>query len=59
MHIKLTTGTLDSNANLDGWVIISAQAVVDGHDDLTLCKGDCIALNGDVHRAGEYIGNVA
>lgn len=59
MHINLTTGTLDSNANLDGWVITSAHAVIAGSEDLPLCKGDPIAINGDVHRAGEYIGNIA
>ena len=59
MRINLATGTLESNANLDGWIITSAQAHIDGRDDLPLHRGDRIALNGDVYRADEYLGNIA
>lgn len=59
MTIKLRTGTLDSNSSMDGWIITSAHARVDGRDDLPLVKGDRILINGDVYRAGEYMGNIA
>lgn len=59
MQINLTTGTLDSNDNLDGWVITSALASIEGREDLPLHKGDRITINGDVYRADEYMGNVA
>ena len=59
MTINLITGTLDSNSNMDGWVITSVHAIVDGRDDLPLINGDRIAINGDVYRANEYIGNIA
>lgn len=59
MQINLATGTLDSNNNLDGWVITSAHAAIDGRDDLPLIQGDRITLNGDAYRDGEYMGNIA
>ena len=59
MTIKLSTGTLDSNSNVDGWIITSAHARVDGRDDLPLVKGDRITLNGDIYRGDEYMGNIA
>ena len=59
MQIHLTAGTLDSNDNLDGWVITSAHATIDGSEDISLQRGDRISINGDVYRHGEYIGNIA
>lgn len=59
MQINLTTGTLDSNNNLDGWIITSATATVDGHEDIPLRQGDRITITGDVYRHGEHIGNIA
>lgn len=59
MTINLSSGTLDSNDNMDGWVITSSSAIVDGREDLPLRKGDRITINGDVYRADEFVGNVS
>jgi hypothetical protein len=67
-NISLTTGTLDTNNNLDGWVITSDRAsyVPDGvpehlAGDLTveMVKGDKIDINGNVYHDGQMIGNIA
>ena len=57
--IKLVNGTMDSNGNLDGWIITSTKAVVDGAEDIALRKGDRITADGDVYRGEEFLGNVA
>jgi len=57
-EIRLSSGTLDVNDNMDGWVITSDTAIVDGNDDLALRKGDRIHINGDVYRGEELLGNV-
>lgn len=62
--IKLSRGTIDTNDNLDGWVITSDTAtaegcVMDGQDMLPLVKGDKIKINGDVIRGSHNIGNIA
>lgn len=56
--IKLTQGTMDVAENMDGWVITSTTAIVDGAEDMPLEKGDYIDTNGDVYRDGEHLGNV-
>ena len=57
-EIRLSKGTLDGNDNMDGWVITSDTAIVEGNDDLILRKGDRIHVNGDVYRGEELLGNV-
>ena len=57
-EIKLSSGTLDGNDNMDGWVITSDTAIVEGNDYLVLRKGDRIHVNGDVYRGEEFLGNV-
>ena len=59
MTITLSTGMLESNSNVDGWIITSDYAMVDGRGDLPLVKGDRITLNGDIYRDDEYMGNIA
>jgi hypothetical protein len=58
MEINLTTGTLDTTGNLDGWVITSPRAIAEGAEDVELLQGDKIRLNGDVVRQGEIIANI-
>ena len=59
MKINLISGTLDTNDNLDGWVISSKQAIAEGAEYLELARGDKININGDVWRGDEFIGNIA
>ena len=59
MQITLAAGTMDSNANLDGWIITSKTAVAEGHEDMLLVANDQIRINGDVHREGRLVGSVA
>lgn len=59
MTIHLTSGTLDSNDNLDGWVITSHIAIIEGVEDIPLRKGDRITITGDLYRSGELLGNIA
>lgn len=57
--IKLTNGALRANDTLDGWVITSAEALVEDNEDMPLQRGDRINVNGDVYRGEEYIGNIS
>ena len=59
MIINLSSGTLDTNSNLDGWIITSARAVVEGAEDVELVRNDRIDINGNVYHNGECIANVA
>jgi len=66
MSIQLTTGTLDTNDNLNGWIITSDTASVvftddPDYDDLNvyMVKGDRITVNGDVYHDGEHIANIS
>lgn len=71
MIIKLSTGTLDINDNMDGWCITSKTATyvfATGHDtpqdiidDLTinLVEGDRIDINGNVYSNNVCIANIA
>lgn len=55
----LRKGSVELNEDLNGWVITSPVAIVDGSEDMPLQKGDRININGDVYRDNEFIGNVA
>jgi len=63
--ITLTTGTLDTNPNMDGWIITSDHASYapypDEYDDINvyMVKGDRITINGDVIQDGVIIANIA
>lgn len=57
--ITLTSGTLDTTDNLDGWIITSPQASAEGVEDVDLKRGDRIDINGNVYRDGELIANLA
>lgn len=59
ISINLINGTLETTANLDGWVITSKTAIAEGAEDMPLRKGDRIGVNGNVTRNGEDIGNIA
>lgn len=64
--ITLTTGTLDTNNNLDGWIITSDRASVIITDDpdyddanVYMVRGDRITINGDVYRGDDCIANIS
>jgi len=59
MEICLVSGAIDTNDNLDGWVVTSQRATAEGAEDLLLIRGDQIKINGDVYRNNEFIGNIA
>ncbi len=59
MVINLSKGRMVVNNNLDGWVITSASAVVEGAEDVELVRNDRIDINGNVYHDGDIIANVA
>jgi hypothetical protein len=65
-NINLTTGTMDTNDNLDGWVITSDTASYIITDDpeygdlnVYMYKGDRITVDGDVWRGNRPVANIA
>jgi hypothetical protein len=56
--IKLATGTLRPNDNLDGWTITSEAATIKHEEDIELRRGDKISINGEVLRGGQIIARV-
>jgi len=55
---QLITGTCESNANMDGWIITSAVAIAEGAEYLPLQLGDTIDIRGNVRRDGCHIGQI-
>ena len=59
MEIKLKTGKMDVNPNMDGWIITSATATFcPPNDDIILTEGDHIDINGNVTHNNRFIANV-